>query len=170
MIANPQPPTPNPQPLMSVYTIQRMRPDVDLAAVLEVEAASFINPWTPDMFAWELRNPQVSHIYVLRAGEERVAAYCSCWLVDHEWHINNLAVRPEWRGQGLARALLDHVLREASRLGAHPARLEVRRSNDIARRLYEGMGFAVVGTRRNYYTNPPEDALILSRDRSLETP
>ncbi len=155
---------------MGMYTIQRMQPDVDLEAVLEVEAASFINPWTPDMFAWELRNPQISHIYVLRAGEERVAAYCSCWLVDEEWHINNLAVRPEWRGQGLARALLDHVLREASRLGAHRARLEVRRSNDSARRLYEGKGFAVVGTRRNYYTNPPEDALILSRDWLLETP
>ena len=152
---------------MSMYTIQRMRPDVDLEAVLEVEAASFINPWTADMFAWELRNPQVSHIYVLRAGEERVAAYCSCWLVDHEWHINNLAVRPEWRGQGLARALLDHVLREASGLGASQARLEIRRSNDIARRLYEGMGFAVVGTRRDYYTNPPEDALILSWDGSV---
>ncbi len=155
---------------MSTYTIQRMRPDVDLEAVLEVEAASFTNPWTQDMFAWELKNPQVSHIYVLRAGEERVAAYCSCWLVDHEWHINNLAVRPEWRGRGLARALVDHVVREASRLGAHRARLEVRRSNDIARRLYEGMGFAVVGARRNYYTNPPEDALILLRDWLLETP
>ncbi len=155
---------------MSLYTIHRMRPDVDLEAVLEVGAASFVNPWTPDMFAWELRNPQVSHIYVLRAGEERVAAYCSCWLVDHEWHINNLAVRPEWRGQGLARALLDHVLREASGLGATRAGLEIRRSNDIARRLYEGMGFAVVGTRRNYYTDPPEDALILSRDGLLETP
>ena len=153
-----------------MYTIQRMRPDVDLEAVLEIGAASFINPWTADMFAWELRNPQVSHIYVLRAGEERVAAYCSCWLVDYEWHINNLAVRPEWRGQGLARALLDHVLREASGLGATRARLEIRRSNDIARRLYEGMGFAVVGTRRDYYTNPPEDALILSRDGLLETP
>ena len=153
-----------------MYTIQRMRPDVDLEAVLEIGAASFINPWTADMFSWELRNPQVSHIYVLRAGEERVAAYCSCWLVDHEWHINNLAVRPEWRGQGLARALLDHVLREASGLGATRAGLEIRRSNDIARRLYEGMGFAVVGTRRDYYTNPPEDALILSRDGLLETP
>ena len=155
---------------MSMYTIQRMRPDVDLEAVLEIGAASFNNPTTADMFAWELRNPQVSHIYVLRAGEERVAAYCSCWLVDHEWHINNLAVRPEWRGQGLARALLDHVLREASGLGATRAGLEIRRSNDIARRLYGGMGFSVVGTRRNYYTNPPEDALILSRDGLLETP
>ena len=155
---------------MNMYTIQRMRPDVDLEAVLEIGAASFNNPRTADMFAWELRNPQVSHIYVLRAGKERVAAYCSCWLVDHEWHINNLAVRSEWRGQGLARALLDYVLREAFRLGASRARLEIRRSNDIARRLYEGMGFAVVGTRRNYYTNPPEDALILSRDGLLETP
>ncbi len=48
--------------------------------------------------------------------------------------------------------------------------LEIRRSNDIARHLYEGTGFAVVGTRRNYYTDPLEDALILSRDGLLETP
>jgi ribosomal-protein-alanine N-acetyltransferase len=56
------------------------------------------------------------------------------------------------------------VFEEAKRLGAHRATLEVRRSNEAARRLYERLGFAVTGTRANYYTNPVEDALILWRD------
>ena len=146
-----------------MWTIERMKPELDLDGVLEVEAASFVNPWTRDMFAWELHNPQISYIYVVRAGKERVVAYCSCWLIFEELHINNLAVRAEWRGRGCARALLEHVLSEAARLGARRATLETRRSNEGARRLYEGVGFAVDGIRRNYYTNPPDDAVVLSR-------
>jgi ribosomal-protein-alanine N-acetyltransferase len=56
------------------------------------------------------------------------------------------------------------VLDEAKRLGARRATLEVRAGNAGARRLYERLGFYVAGTRRNYYTNPVEDALILWRD------
>ena len=149
---------------MSTWTIERMTPELDLDGILEVEAASFVNPWTRDMFAWELQNPTISYIYVLRAGQERVAAYCSSWRIFEELHINNLAVRPAWRGRGFARALLEHVLGEAVRLGARRATLEVRRSNEVARRLYEGAGFIVAGTRRNYYTNPAEDAMVLWRD------
>lgn len=144
--------------------IERMDPDADLEAVLEVEQASFTNPWTRDMFVWEFQNPKVSYFYVLRTDDEQVAAYCSFWLVFDELHINNLAVRPGCRGRGLARALLAHVLREGARLGARRATLEVRPSNDGARRLYEGMGFVVTAVRQSYYTNPQEDALILWRD------
>ena len=64
---------------------------------------------------------------------------------------------------GAARALLRHVLAEGSRLGARRATLEVRRSNEIARRLYTEVGFEVTGVRSSYYTNPQEDALILWR-------
>ena len=148
--------------------IERMKPGLDLDGVLEVEAASFVNPWTRDMFAWELQNPKVSYIYVVRAVKERVVAYCSCWLIFEELHINNLAVRPAWRGRGCARALLEHVLSDAARLGARRATLEMRCSNEVARRLYEGVGFEVAGIRRNYYTNPQEDAVVLSRGSGFE--
>jgi ribosomal-protein-alanine N-acetyltransferase len=59
---------------------------------------------------------------------------------------------------------MHHVFAEARVLGARRATLEVRASNDDARRLYERLGFHVAGRRRNYYTNPIEDALILWRD------
>lgn len=147
--------------------IEPMRPDRDLDAVVELEQASFANPWTREMFAWELEHSDVSHFYVLRTAGHAVAAYCSFWLVSEEVHLNNLAVRPECRRRGLAQALLGHVLKEATTRGARRATLEVRPSNDAARRLYVAVGFRVEETRLNYYTNPHEDALILCRD-SLE--
>jgi [ribosomal protein S18]-alanine N-acetyltransferase len=137
----------------------------DLDEVLAVERASFTNPWSRQMFVWEMQNAGVSYAYVLRTPEWRVAGFCTLWLVLDEVHINNVAIRPECRGQGAGRLLLVHVLREGAALGATRATLEVRRSNTAALKLYDGLGFRVGGTRRNYYTSPVEDALILWLDR-----
>ena len=149
---------------MARYWIERMEEQADLEGVLEVEAESFTNPWTRDMYAWELQNRSVCHIFVVRTEECRVAGFCAFWLVFDEVHINNVAIRPPFRAQGIGTALLRHVLGEARQLGARRATLEVRSSNERARRLYERLGFHVAGVRRNYYTDPVEDALILWRD------
>jgi len=93
--------------------------------------------------------------------------FCSFWLIADEVHINNLAVLPSERRAGIGSALLDRALLEGDRLGARRATLEVRRSNDAARHLYERFGFRVAGVRRAYYTDPIEDALILWRDAEL---
>jgi ribosomal-protein-alanine N-acetyltransferase len=146
------------------FSIEALAGDRDLEGVLEVEEESFTNPWTREMYAWELQNRAVCHIYVVRTAEHAVAGFCSFWLVFDEIHINNVALRPALRGQGLGTSLMRHVLREARRLGARRATLEVRASNEGARRLYERLGFRLEGTRRNYYTNPVEDALILWAD------
>ncbi len=143
------------------FSIEPLADDHDLEGVLEVEEESFTNPWTRDMYAWELQNRAVCHIYVVRTAEYTVAGFCAFWLVFDEIHINNVALRPALRGHGLGTALMHHVFAEARRLGAGRATLEVRASNVAARRLYERLGFYVSGTRRNYYTNPVEDALIL---------
>jgi ribosomal-protein-alanine N-acetyltransferase len=79
-------------------------------------------------------------------------------------HIHTLAVRPQGRNRGYGSARLRHVLLEAARAGARRATLEVRRSNESARRLYERFGFRIAGVRRDYYSHPTEDALILWRD------
>jgi len=135
----------------------------DLDDVLAIEEASFTNPWTRQMFLWELQNVGVSYGYVLRTPEWPVAAFCTIWLVMDEVHINNVAVRPECRGGGVGRTLLEFVLGLAAGLGARRATLEVRRSNGAALKLYERLGFKVAGLRKNYYANPVEDALILWR-------
>jgi ribosomal-protein-alanine N-acetyltransferase len=146
------------------WAIDLLDDERDLDGVLEVEGESFSNPWTRDMYVWELQNRSVCHIFIVRTPECRVAGFCACWLVFDEVHINNVAIRPIYRGLGMGTALLLHVLAEGRRLGARRTTLEVRASNTGARRLYERLGFYVAGTRRNYYTNPVEDALILWRD------
>jgi ribosomal-protein-alanine N-acetyltransferase len=143
--------------------IERLDADADLGPIVEIERASFSMPWTADMFRWELRNDDVSATYVLKTAGGAIAAFCCVWVVLDELHINNVAVRPEFRRRGFARMLLEHVMDEATRRGATRATLEVRRSNVGALRLYERLGFSVAGVRPNYYTNPVEDALILWR-------
>src|SRR5204863_9854147 len=106
----------------------------------------------------------VSFCYLARSPEGRVVGFCSFWRVSDELHVNNLAVAPDYRRSGAATALLGHVLSEGAKLGAVRVTLEVRRSNDAARLLYERFGFSVAGIRRGYYTKPEEDALILWRD------
>ena len=146
------------------YQIDRLEGDADLDGVIDVERESFTNPWTRDMYAWELQNREVCHIYVVRTDDCPVAGFCAFWLVFDEIHINNLAIRPRFRGHGIGTALLQRIVAEARALGAPRATLEVRASNVAARNLYARLGFYVAGTRRNYYTNPVEDALILWRD------
>jgi [ribosomal protein S18]-alanine N-acetyltransferase len=133
-------------------------------AVVAIEEASFTNPWTRDMYLAELENRGVSYCYLAQGADGTVVGFCSFWRVLDELHINNLAVMPEFRNAGVASALLSHVLAEGARLGAVRATLEVRRSNENARRLYERFGFTVAGVRRGYYTKPNEDALVLWRE------
>jgi len=147
-----------------LFRIEPLDGDADLDGVLQVEAESFTNPWTRAMYAWELQNRNVCHIYVARTPGCRVAGFCAFWLVFDEIHINNVAVLPQFRGEGMGSAILRHVLTAAKTLGANRATLEVRASNDGARRVYERLGFHVAGRRPNYYSSPVEDALILWKD------
>jgi ribosomal-protein-alanine N-acetyltransferase len=136
----------------------------EINAVLAVEEASFSNPWSREMYLAELENKGVSFCFVAKDEHGRVAGFCSFWHVLDELHINNLAVLPEFRRAGIAASLLKRVLKEGAALGARRATLEVRRSNDPARLLYERFGFSIASVRRAYYTKPVEDALVLWRE------
>jgi ribosomal-protein-alanine N-acetyltransferase len=139
--------------------------EVDLDAVAALEADAFTNPWTRDMLQRELRQSEVARVYVLRLPGQPVAAFCTCWVIYDELHINTIAVDRSRRRQGLATALMRYVLEDAARGGAVRATLEVRRSNDAAQQLYQRLGFQVSAVRHRYYTQPEEDALILWLDR-----
>ena len=150
-----------------MWHIERVtRPD-QIDDVLRVEHASFTNPWTREMYLSELANEGVSFCFVAKNAANEVVGFCSFWRVLDELHVNNLAVLPEFRRAGAATALLQHVLSEGARLGARRATLEVRRSNEAARLLYERFGFTVAGIRHGYYTKPVEDALVLWCDGLL---
>ena len=146
------------------FVIEALSNDADLDGVLEVEQESFVNPWTRAMYAWELQNRAMCHIYVARLPECPVAGFCAFWRVVDELHVNNVAVRPAYRGRGVGTALMEQIFEAGRTLGARRITLEVRTSNVRARQLYERLGFRHSGTRRNYYSQPVEDALILWRD------
>jgi [ribosomal protein S18]-alanine N-acetyltransferase len=152
-----------------IAVIERVYSGQDLDDVAALEAASFTNPWTREMLERELATSVVARVYVLRTTG-RVTAFCSCWIVCDELHINTLAVHPECRRQGLATLLMRQLLNVAQAEGATRALLEVRRSNVPAIRLYESLGFAVADVRRDYYTHPEEDALILARQTLPDSP
>jgi ribosomal-protein-alanine N-acetyltransferase len=145
-------------------TIEPLASEADIEAIIAVEHASFTNPWTRDMYLAELENRGVSFFFVARDDTRQIVGFCAFWRVLDELHINNLAVLPAARRTGVASALLRRVLAEGAKLGARRATLEVRRSNEIARRLYERFGFSVAGVRRGYYSQPTEDALVLWRE------
>ena len=143
------------------WHIERVRDEPGLQAVLELQTTSFSNPWSAEALKWELEHSPVSRLYVFKDQEGKPAAFCACWHLVDELHINSLAVAPARRRQGIGSELMRGVLAKAREEGAVRATLEVRRSNEAARALYEQLGFAVEAIRPDYYTNPREDALIL---------
>ena len=145
-------------------TIERVTALADLAAVAELEAACFTNPWTLEMLEREVRQSDVARVYALRDAAGRVAAFCTCWVIVDELHINTIGVDPVHRRAGLATTLMRHVMEEAVGAGVRRATLEVRASNEPARRLYAALGFTETGVRPGYYTKPEEDAIILWRE------
>ena len=140
----------------------------DLDGVLAIEDASFNNPTTRAWYEAELQRPEVCKVFVVRTSELPVAGFAAYWRVLDEMHINNLAVHPVMRERGLGRLLLRETLNAAHAMGIRRATLEVRRSNVPALRLYEGAGFTLTGVRPNYYSQPVEDALVLTA--TVESP
>lgn len=149
------------------WTVEPMKLEMDLEGILEIDASSFQKPWGREMLKKELSRPGLTHIFVVRSTEVRVVGYCAAWVVVDELHINSVAVRSDWRGRGAARALIDYVLDWSRSKNVYRATLEVRRSNERARALYKRLNFKLAGIRRNYYSNPREDALILSREKRV---
>ena len=143
--------------------VERITSPADLDGVVALEEASFNNPTPRGWYEKELERPDVCFVYVLRTEGHPVAGFCAFWLVAEQVHINNLAILPELRCRGLGSQLIEAIIAEAGHLGAEMLTLEVRQSNEAARRLYERAGFFQDGVRKSYYTNPVEDALILSR-------
>lgn len=101
--------------------------------------------------------------------EPETMGYAGLWLMIDEAHVTSVAVRPSYRGRGLGRLLMWGMFEIASNLGARWVTLEVRMSNTVARRMYEGLGFKDAGVRPRYYTDNNEDALIMwSEDLQTE--
>src|SRR6267378_1487674 len=148
-------------------SINRMT-EHDLLEVVEIEEASGISVWGWDAYHRELQSPQDVIMRVARLDEsienqaESIAGFIVSRMVAGELHINNVAVRPEFRRRGIAAQLLAAVIETGRRHSARVAFLEVRAANAAAYLLYRSCGFQVTGRRRRYYNHPVEDALLMS--------
>jgi ribosomal-protein-alanine N-acetyltransferase len=143
--------------------IERMT-EHDLLEVVEIEESSGLSRWGWTAYHSELRDGRGGLMLVVRcnpANGKQLAAFLVSRLVADELHINNIAVRMAYRRKGIGGALLKRVLDVGQRVGARLAVLEVRDSNKDAQALYARYGFEIVGRRRDYYTDPPEDALVM---------
>lgn len=145
----------------SRYFIRRMKEE-DLAAVRVIEALSFPNPWSDNTFRGEIQNTSISFplVAVRRPGDE-VIAYIIFWQIRDDVQVNNVAVHPDCRGLGIGEAMMRFAIAKVRGEGASFMTLEVRSSNTAAVTLYKKLGFEVLGTRKNYYTKPDEDAFVM---------
>lgn len=131
----------------------------DVPAVAAVERRVFSDPWPESFFIGELESPMMFARIAERDG--RLAGYSLAWIGHGSGHLGNLAVVPEMRRRGAARALLDDLLTHARALNVDSITLEVRVSNFAAQGLYRCHGFRMVGLRRRYYRDTGEDALVM---------
>jgi ribosomal-protein-alanine N-acetyltransferase len=143
------------------YFIRRMKEE-DLPAVRTIEALSFSNPWSDSTFLGEIQNTPVSFpLVVVQKPAVKVIGYIIYWHIREDVQVNNIAVHPDLRGKGIGEALMRHVIAKVSKDGATFMTLEVRPSNAAAVTLYKKLGFEILGSRENYYTNPDEDAFLM---------
>ncbi len=142
--------------------IVRAAVEGDLAAIHAIESASFGDPWSLEGFRDLVDHPRAKLEVAVGAGGQ-VLGYAVAWYVADESEIANLAVVPAARRKGVGALLLDRILRRAAEFGAKTVFLEVRESNEAARKLYEAREFEIAGRRLQYYRSPDEDALIMRR-------
>ncbi len=132
-----------------------------LDALAQLEKICFSRPWSRNMLAEELENNCAAFLVALDG--DAVAGYAGVMVMADEGYITNVAVYPEYRGQGVAGQLLQVFCNFAEGNKLAFLTLEVRPSNEAALALYKKFGFEEVGRRKNYYDLPKEDALILTK-------
>ena len=131
----------------------------DLPQVISIERRAFPTPWSLAMFVLELSKP--SGVCLAAIEDRRIVGYSICSRYADVWHLMNVAVDPPARRRGIATALLEEMISRAGQDASYT--LEVRPSNASAIALYERFGFRSAGTRRRYYQDTGEDALIMWR-------
>lgn len=148
---------------MDRLRIRRMAP-TDLDAAYQLELECFSQPWSGADLSSEINgNPVARYLVLEHAGE--VLGFAGMHVVLDEGHIVQVAVAPAHRGKGYGTKLAMALMQYAANLGVSYVTLEVRVSNEPARRLYAAMGFQQVSVRKRYYEDTGEDGLLMVCDQ-----
>ncbi|MGD9322966.1 MAG: ribosomal protein S18-alanine N-acetyltransferase [Desulfobacterales bacterium] len=158
---------------MDECQIVTINKSVDLDPILAIEQLSFQYPWRRRSFEGELSCPS-GLSYVVKSAQTdkgaQIVAYAFLRRVLEELHLLKIAVAPARRGRGIANWFLNHCFTMGAQQGAKSVYLEVRLSNITAIKLYEKLGFRVIGHRSNYYPDSKEDAVVMMKDIEMNMP
>lgn len=130
--------------------------------LVELEKSCFSSPWTKQMFLGDIQSQQTCYFGAFDENGNLVG-YAGMWLSVDEGQITNVAVHPDYRRKGIAHSLVINLVQVCKRKGLASITLEVRESNINAISLYRKLGFLDVGLRKNYYKNPGENALLMTK-------
>lgn len=136
--------------------------EADIPQLVDLEKQCFSDPWSESAFRYELKNPL--SVWLVAAENGIIAGYAGTQTVLDESDMMNVAVNPAFRRQGIAKKLIESMVKILKDRDSKCLTLEVRVSNAEAISLYEKLGFIQVGLRRGYYRNPREDAYILRKE------
>ncbi len=137
----------------------RKMTEADLNEVCRIEQETFADPWSNEDFfdSFKVQN----NSYFIAEVDGNIAGYCGYWGIAGEGYIYNVAVSEKYRRQQIGYQMLRCLIEQAKDRGIAALTLEVRQSNEAARRLYERLGFENAGIRKDFYTKPKEDAVIM---------
>ena len=136
----------------------------DVPAAHAIDKSSFTLPWPERSFRFEVTNNPSARCWVAEL-DGQVVGILILWMIVDEAHVATLATHPEFRQQGIAERLLIMGLDNAYEEGARSALLEVRAGNEAAQALYRKYGFETVGSRKHYYKDNAEDAILMTLER-----
>lgn len=131
----------------------------DLFDVLTIAKESFTVSWSFNSFKNEFLNER--SIFKVAEYDGKVVGYAVVRKLIDEAELLSIAVKKELRKMGIAQALLNEIFEELKKASIKSCFLEVRESNAEAIQLYKKVGFKKINVRKNYYSYPQEDAIIM---------
>ena len=143
---------------MNIITAEKEHLD----GMVALERECFSRPWSEQSFTSEMESAD-ARVAVAVEGEE-LLGFAILHRMGYEAELFNIAVWPEKRGRGIGKALLDDVMNNARENDVESVFLEVRATNEPAKKMYEAAGFKVCGVRKNYYDDPVEDAILMEAE------
>ena len=139
-------------------TIDKLK-ESEIPQIAELEKLCFTSPWSEESIKSTFKNASNKFFTAI---ENDIIGYIGVSISADEGYILNVAVHPDFRGRGAGKALVSFVI-ENYKEKLSFLTLEVRPSNIVALKLYSSLGFKKVGERKNYYSNPLENALLLTK-------
>ena len=133
-----------------------------LDRIAEIEALCFSTPWSRKSFADSMANEQVISLFTATLNNEIVGYICLFHLFE-EGELLNIAVCPNYRKRGIAQQLINKMFELFKQKDITRITLEVRESNNNAKNLYLKNGFKPIGIRKNYYTSPLENGIVMEK-------